>query len=214
MSQQVTITSVTGNTPITVYYCDSSSGSCVTVATFSSPPYTFTVPDPVDNQDYLIKIEDANGCVYGEFVYITPTPTSSVTPTVTPTPSFTPTTTQTPTVTPTNSVTPTTTITTTPTFSPTPSPTPNYSTNLRGQTLHSSSSLACTDIMTSTYLYTYFSAATTSPVVSAKIYQTAVGPTLYNPFNGNNQWVKMNWGGTFYGVQVDTVGSILSYSGC
>jgi hypothetical protein len=212
MSQQVTITSVTGNTPITVYYCDSSSGSCVTVATFSSPPYTFTVPDPVDNQDYLIKIEDANGCVYGEFVYITPTPTSSVTPTVTPTPSFTPTTTQTPTVTPTNSVTPTTTVTNTPSQTASPTATPNFISILRGQSFHSSAALACTDIMTSTSLYCYY--PTITPTIGVILYQTPVGATLFNPFNGNNQWVKMNWGGTFYGVQVDTVGSILSYSGC
>jgi hypothetical protein len=214
MATEINILSFTGNTPIEVQYCNSSSGSCVTIATVSAVPFTFIVPSPTDETDFVIKIVDVNGCEYGETVLVTPTPTPTVTQTNTPTPSFTPTNSATPTVTPTNTLTPTTTITTTPTYSPTPTSTPLYATNLRGQTLHSSSALACTDIMTSTYLYTYFSAATTSPVVSAKIYQTAVGPTLYNLFNGGNQWLKMNWSGTLYGVQIDSVGTILSYSGC
>lgn len=214
MATEISILTFTGNTPIEIQYCNSSSGSCVTVATVSSVPFTFIVPSPIDETDFVIKIVDVQGCEYGETVLVTPTPTPSVTQTNTPTPSITPTKSATPTVTPTNTLTPTTTITTTPTFTPTPSTTPFYATNLKGQTLHSSAALACTDIMTSTYLYTYFTEATTSPVVSAKIYQTAVGPTLFNPFNGGNKWLKMNWSGTLYGVQIDSVGTILSFSGC
>ncbi len=110
MSQQVTITSVTANTPVDIYYCDSTSGSCVFVSTVATFPYSFDVPDPYDETDIVIKIEDVNGCIDGDVIYITPTPTSSVTPTMTKTPTQTPTETQTPTVTPTMTQTPTTTI--------------------------------------------------------------------------------------------------------
>ena len=46
MSQLVTISSVTANTPVNIYYCDSTGASCVYVATVSTFPYTFDVPDP------------------------------------------------------------------------------------------------------------------------------------------------------------------------
>jgi hypothetical protein len=46
MSQQVTITSVTANTPVEIFYCDSFSANCVYVATVSVFPYTFEVPPP------------------------------------------------------------------------------------------------------------------------------------------------------------------------
>jgi hypothetical protein len=55
MAQQVEITSVTANTPVNIYYCDSMSGNCVSVATVSVFPYTFTVPDPYDLEDIVIK---------------------------------------------------------------------------------------------------------------------------------------------------------------
>ena len=60
MSQQVTITSVTANTPVEIYYCDSTSGSCVYVSTVSVFPYTFNVPPPYDEQNIVIKIIDAS----------------------------------------------------------------------------------------------------------------------------------------------------------
>jgi hypothetical protein len=101
MPQSVTITSVTANTPVEIYYCDSFSASCVYVSTVSVFPYTFDVPSPYDETNIVIKIEDVNGCVDGDIIYITPTPTSSVTPTTTQTPTNTPTQTATPTVTPT-----------------------------------------------------------------------------------------------------------------
>ena len=86
MSQQVTITSVTANTPVDIYYCDSTSGSCVYVSTVAVFPYTFNVPPPYIQTNIVIKIEDVNGCIDGDIIYITPTPTSSVTPTNTQTP--------------------------------------------------------------------------------------------------------------------------------
>ena len=124
MSQQVTITSVTANTPVHISYCDSFSAHCVPVAYVSTFPYVFDVPPPYDETDIVIKIIDVNGCIDGDIVYITPTPTPSFTPTQTLTPtqtaSQTPTLTQTPTQTPTQTATQT----CTPTFTPTPSLTP------------------------------------------------------------------------------------------
>ena len=79
MSQQVTITSVTVNTPVEIYYCNSFSASCVYEATVSVFPYTFQVPSPYDYQDIVIKIIDTQGCQIGEFIYITPTPTPTIT---------------------------------------------------------------------------------------------------------------------------------------
>lgn len=214
MSQQVTITSVTANTPVDIYYCDSTSGSCVFVSTVAVFPYTFDVPDPYDEADIVIKIEDVNGCIDGDIIYITPTPTSSVTPTVTQTPTNTPTTTQTPTVTPTITQTPTTTITTTPTNTPTPSTTPVFSLHLIGQNTFPSSANTCSDTLTFTNYYTYINEANLVPVVGVKIYQTAFGGSLFNPYNGNNRFTKFTFGGNNYAVQVDTSGNIVSYVAC
>ena len=128
MSQEVTITSVTANTPVEIYYCDSTSGSCVYVQTVSTFPYTFNVPDPYDFIDFVIKIVDTQGCVDGDIVYITPTPTPFLSPQATPT--VTPSITITPTVTPSITITPTISPTRTPsitpsiTISPSPPPTP------------------------------------------------------------------------------------------
>jgi hypothetical protein len=55
MGELVTITSLTANTPVSIYYCGPTSGDCVFVATISTPPFTFEVPDPVDNTNYLIS---------------------------------------------------------------------------------------------------------------------------------------------------------------
>ena len=214
MSQQVTITSVTANTPVDIYYCDSTSGSCVFVSTVAVFPYTFDVPDPYDEADIVIKIEDVNGCIDGDIIYITPTPTSSVTPTVTQTPTNTPSTTQTPTVTPTITQTPTTTITTTPTNTPTPSTTPVFSLHLIGQNTFPSSANTCSDTLTFTNYYTYINEANLVPVVGVKIYQTAFGGSLFNPYNGNNRFTKFTFGGNNYAVQVDTSGNIVSYVAC
>ncbi len=214
MSQQVTITSVTANTPVDIYYCDSTSGSCVFVSTVSVFPYSFDVPDPYDETDFIVKIEDVNGCIDGEIVYITPTPTSSVTPTMTQTPTVTPTETQTPTVTPTMTITPTTTITTTPTTTPTPSTTPVFSLHLVGQNTFSTSANTCSDTLTFTNYYTYINEADAVPIVGVKIYQTAFGGVLFNPYNGNNRFTKFTFGGNNYAVQVDGTGTIVSYVPC
>ena len=214
MSQQVTITSVTANTPVDIYYCDSTSGSCVFVSTVAVFPYTFSVPAPYDETNIVIKIEDVNGCIDGDIIYITPTPTSSVTPTMTKTPTQTPTTTQTPTVTPTMTQTPTTTITTTPTNTPTPSTTPVFSLHLVGQNTFPTSANTCSDILTVNNYYTYVNQSNLVPVVGVKIYQTAFGGVLFNPYNGQNRFTKFTFGGNNYAVQVDGSGTIVSYVAC
>jgi hypothetical protein len=214
MGQQVTITSITANTPVEIYYCGPTSGDCVYVETISTVPYTFEVPSPVDYVDYLIKLVDVNGCIDGEFVYITPTPTSSVTPTVTQTPTntitSTITSTQTPTTTSTNTPTPTTTSTNT----PTPSVTAAVSIHAIGQNTYPSLANTCSDTMTLNNLYNYINEANNIPVVGVTLYQNLYNGSLFNPFNGGNRFVKMNWGGNFYAVQIDASGSIISYTLC
>jgi hypothetical protein len=214
MSQQVTITSVTANTPVDIYYCDSTSGSCVYVSTVAVFPYTFNVPPPYNQTNIVIKIEDVNGCIDGDIIYITPTPTSSVTPTNTQTPTNTTTSTQTPTVTPTMTQTPTTTITTTPTNSPTPSTTPVFSLHLVGQNTFPTSANTCSDTLTLTNYYTYINEANLVPVVGVKIYQSAFGGVLFNPYNGQNRFTKFTFGGNNYAVQVDGSGTIVSFVVC
>jgi len=91
MSQEVTISSVTANTPVDIYYCDSMSASCVYVATVATFPYTFDVLDPYDNGDFVIKIVDTQSCEIGQIIEVTPTPTPTTTVTPTPTTSVTPT---------------------------------------------------------------------------------------------------------------------------
>ena len=56
MSQLVTITSVTANTPVDIYYCDSFSANCIFVSTVSVFPYQFDVPSPYDETNIVIKI--------------------------------------------------------------------------------------------------------------------------------------------------------------
>ena len=139
MSQDVTISSVTANTPVDIYYCDSMSASCVYVATVATFPYTFEVPDPYDNGDFIVKIIDTQSCEIGQIILVTPTPTP--TNTVTPTPTQTVTPTITSTITPTPSVTPTNTITPTitPTITSTPTATPVIASHAIGNNLSISS---------------------------------------------------------------------------
>jgi hypothetical protein len=214
MSQQVTITSVTANTPVEIYYCNSFSASCVYVSTVSVFPYTFTVPSPYSESTIVIKIEDVNGCIDGDIINITPTPTSSVTPTLTQTPTVTPTNTKTPSITATMTPTQTTTSTTTSTVTPTPSTTSAFSLHQRGQNMFETSDQVCNDTYTFLYYYTYLNEADTMPVIGVKIYQTAFGGTLFNPYNGGNNYTKFTFGGNDYGVQVDTTGTIINFVTC
>lgn len=214
MSQQVTITSVTANTPVEIFYCDSFSANCVYVSTVSVFPYTFTVPVPYAENNIVIKIEDTNGCIDGEVIPITPAPTSSLTPTVTRTPTNTPTQTLTQTITPTITPTQTATPTITPTITPTPTGTPALSLHLVGQSKFMTANEACSDQLTFLNYYTYINEANSMPVIGVKIYTTAFGVTLFNPYNGNNMYTKFVFGGNNYAVQVDTSGMITDFASC
>ncbi len=214
MSQLITITSVTANTPVDIYYCDSFSANCVFVSTVSVFPYQFDVPSPYDETNIVIKIIDSESCINGEVIPISPTPTSSVTPTNTPTqtqtPTNTPTQTQTPTQTPTNTQTPTMTSTNT----PTPTSTPVISSHFTGQNRYTTSGSVCGDIMTILPYYTYISESNSVPVIGATIYETAVNTTLYNPYVGENKYVKLQFGSDFYVVQINNNGEITSFTIC
>jgi hypothetical protein len=214
MSQQVTITSVTANTPVDIYYCDSFSANCVYVSTVSVFPYFFDVPPPYSDANIVIKIEDVNGCIDGETIFITPTPTPSVSPTITPTPTRTPTNTPTPTTTPTPTKTPNTTTTPTPTNTSSPTTTPVFSLHLVGQNKFATANETCNDQLTFLNYYTYINEANTMPVIGVKIYTTAFGGTLFNPYNGNNLYTKFVFGGDNYAVQVDTNGTITDFANC
>jgi len=204
MSQLITITSVTANTPVDIYYCDSFSANCVFVSTVAVFPYQFDVPSPYDETNIVIKIIDSESCINGEVIPISPTPTSSVTPTNTPTQ------TQTPTQTPTNTQTPTMTSTNT----PTPTSTPVISSHFTGQNRYTTSGSVCGDIMTILPYYTYISESNSVPVIGATIYETAVNTTLYNPYVGENKYVKLQFGSDFYVVQINNNGEITSFTIC
>jgi hypothetical protein len=214
MSQEIIITSVTANTPVDIYYCDSTSGSCIYQATVSTFPYTFYVSAPYTNGNILIKIIDTQGCEYGEFVLITPTPTPTLTatPTVTPSesPTNTPTNTLTPTVTPTNTSTPTITSTNT----PTPTTTPVVSAHFVGQEIFLTSGGSCSDIITINQYYTYINQANLVPVQDAVVYQTNSSGELFNPYNGGSRWILMTFGYEYYSVQINEYGSILDFAVC
>ncbi len=126
MSREVTITSITANTPVDIYYCDALSANCQYVSTIATSPYTFNVPPPYSDSEFVIKIIDNQGCIDGGIIQITPTPTPTNTPTLTPTPttsSIPPTPSSTSTSTPTPTPTSTSTVTPLPTRTPTPTPT-------------------------------------------------------------------------------------------
>lgn len=214
MSELVTISSVTANTPVEIYYCNSLSASCIYVTTATTFPYSFIVPDPLGYGDFVVKIIDDQGCEIGYTLEITPTPTNSPTQTVTPTntqtPTVTPSVTQTSTVTPTPTLTPT----VTPTLTTTPTATPVAAYHAIGNSLSVTSASTCTDIVTILNYYTYISQANLVPVIGAIIYQTLVSGTLYNPYNGGNKYLKMGFGVDYYVVQIGTSGDIMSYELC
>jgi len=214
MSQQVTISSVTANTPVDIYYCDSMSASCVYVATVSTFPYTFDVLDPYDYANFVIKIVDTQSCEIGQVILVTPTqtPTNTATPTqtITVTPTNTSTNTPTPSITATNTVTPS----LTPTNTSTPTATPVIASHAIGNNLSVSSANTCSDTVTIVNYYTYISQANLTPVNGAIVYQTNVGGTLYNPFNGGNRYILMGFGSDYYIVQINASGSIVNFEIC
>jgi hypothetical protein len=212
MSELVNILAVTANTPVEIYYCDSLSANCVSVATVSTFPYEFIVPEPYSEQNFLVKIKDTQDFEFGEFVNITPTPTPSstppVTPTVTPTPAVSTTPTPTPSVTPTLTITPS----VTPSITPTITTTPVIYPHPVGQNTFILSGNSCSDELTIQNYYTYLSDGNIN--VGIVVYTATYGGTLYSPYNGGDKFIKMVWGSNTYEVQVDSFGSIISYSLC
>ena len=64
MITQVTITSITGQTPYDIYICQSGGTGCFYMATTSTVPYIFDIPAPYDTSiEYMLKVVDRNGCV-------------------------------------------------------------------------------------------------------------------------------------------------------
>lgn len=214
MARQVTIESVTANTPVDIYYCNVMSASCVFVDTVVVFPFTFDVPSPMGDSSFVVKIVDSKDCVDYVDIAITPTPTPTQTATPTPTQTTTPTSTVTPTLTPTPTTTNTPTSSVTPTNTPTPTLTPAVVCNPRGQSLHLTPTAACGDVLTISCLYTYLSVSSLYPVLGAILYQTNVSGVLYNPLNGGSNWVLILWNGVLYAVQVGPNGEILDYQNC
>ena len=210
MSQEVTISSITANTPVDISYCNSTSGDCVFVSSVSIFPYTFEVLSPYDETNFLIKIVDSQNCDIGYFVDISPTPTSTITATPTLTPTITPTNTITQTLTP--SVTITNTITST--ITPTVTTTPVVAYHLRGKNNSFNSGSTCNDIITSVSYYTYISDANLVPVLGVKVYTTLLNGVLYNLYNGNNTYLILTFNSFPYVVQVNTSGEIVDFVVC
>jgi hypothetical protein len=212
MSELVNILAVTANTPVEIYYCNSVSGDCEYVSTVSTFPYEFIVPEPYSEQNFLVKIIDTQDFEYGEFVDITPTPTPSstppVTPTVTPTPAVSTTPTPTPPVSPTLTITPS----ITPSITPTITTTPVIYLHAVGQNTFILSGNSCSDELTVQNYYTYLSDGDIDTGIV--VYTATYGGTLYSPYNGGDKFIKMVWGSNTYEVQVDSFGSIISYSLC
>jgi hypothetical protein len=123
----ISMTSITGYLPISVYLCPVNpnpatiESECTFISAVTASSFTFRAPAPYDSLPYLyVATVDASGCtVVRDDAPPSPTPT----PTVTATPTITPTVTRTitPTITPTRTITPTITPTTTPTITPTTS---------------------------------------------------------------------------------------------
>ena len=209
MPLNVTISSVTANTPVEIYVCDSFSANCTYIATVMAFPYTFLVPDPYALGVYTIKIVDVAGCE--EIITMGATPT--------PTPSFTPQITRTPTLTPTVTIT----RTTTPTFTPTRTRTPNATptnTPTSSQSVFTYIGRTTPDQITGPDACSNYLAVRTYQSTKTLINLT-VGDFLYDtypgsPTNGGTQWIALKaFGiGPSYAFQVASDGEILDTYTC
>ena len=65
MAVQVTIDSITGQTPYDIYICQSDGTACFYVTTTSTIPYVFNIQAPNDTSlSYMLKIKDGQGCTF------------------------------------------------------------------------------------------------------------------------------------------------------
>lgn len=63
MAVQVTIDGITGTSPFDIYICQSNGSGCFYIATISSVPYVFDIPEPYNTAtSYMLKVVDANNC--------------------------------------------------------------------------------------------------------------------------------------------------------
>ena len=80
MTNQITISGVTGNPPYDVYVCDITNTYCylITGSTLIPPTLIFNVPPPLEDVDsLLVKITDISGCTRFINYSCPPTPTPS-----------------------------------------------------------------------------------------------------------------------------------------
>jgi hypothetical protein len=64
MAVQVTINSITGQSPYEIYICQSDGSGCFYVTTITTTPYVFDIPSPYDtSSSYMLKVVDAFNCV-------------------------------------------------------------------------------------------------------------------------------------------------------
>ena len=64
MAVQVTISSITGQSPYDVYVCQTNGSACFYITTISSIPYVFDIPAPYNNLSaYMLKLIDGNNCI-------------------------------------------------------------------------------------------------------------------------------------------------------
>lgn len=64
MAVQVTINSITGQSPYEIYICQSNGSGCFYVTTITTTPYVFDIPSPYDtSSSYMLKVVDAYNCV-------------------------------------------------------------------------------------------------------------------------------------------------------
>ena len=64
MAVQLTIDSITGQSPYDIYICQTGGTSCFYMTTISSVPYVFDIPAPYNTSSaYMLKIIDNNQCI-------------------------------------------------------------------------------------------------------------------------------------------------------
>ena len=64
MAVQVTINSITGQSPYDVYICQNTGSGCFYISTIDTTPYVFDIPEPYNSSfTYMLKIIDSNNCI-------------------------------------------------------------------------------------------------------------------------------------------------------
>jgi hypothetical protein len=75
MALQVTINSITGQSPYDVYICQTGGTGCYYMTTITSAPYIFDIPAPYDtSSSYMLKLIDDNGCIISGNTAVTACP--------------------------------------------------------------------------------------------------------------------------------------------